>query len=64
MNSPKCVMIKLGGNKKHVKHVKKHVEYVKTCIYYEIRGEISKGRGKKCSVLAKTGRNSKLTVND
>ena len=34
-----CIMVQLGGNEKHRK-------YVKTRKFYEIRGEICKGRGK------------------
>ena len=31
----KCIMVKLGGNEKHIK-------YVKTCKFYEIRGTFAK----------------------
>ena len=34
----KCIMVKVGGNEKHVKHVKKHINLMKLGEMYESRG--------------------------
>ena len=52
----KCIMVKVGGNEKHIK-------YVKTCKFYEIRGKFAKVGGNdnfpkiegKCTETAKIG---------
>jgi len=61
----KCMMVKVGGNEKHRKYVKKHVNLPK-------KGGICKSRGERilflklgeCIEIAKIGGNLKFVVDD
>jgi len=62
----KCIMVKLGGKRKTCKVCKKQVRFPKSGGKFQKVGGNNKFPeiGRKCSVLAKTGGNSKFRVID